>query len=96
MAPVLTPPAQKVSGTAESLSQPPGPSLLLQLELLSKQKQSLEAELQRCQGAEQEAKERARRWEAAVAMTTRVGPRVPSASAEGKACRDYEDVFTES
>lgn len=46
------------------------PSLLLQLELLSNDKQSLEAELQRCQGAEQEAKERVRRLDGAVAMTT--------------------------
>lgn len=49
---------------------PHGPSLLLQLELLSNEKQSMEAELQRCQGAEQEAKERVRRLDGAVAMTT--------------------------
>lgn len=62
-------PAENPSTTGRTL-QPHGPSLLLQLELLSNDKQSLEAELQRCQGAEQEAKERVRRLDGAVAMTT--------------------------
>ncbi|XP_029686508.1 mirror-image polydactyly gene 1 protein isoform X2 [Takifugu rubripes] len=52
--------------TAGQTLHPHDPSLLLQLELLSNNKESLEAELQRCQGAEQEAKERVRRLERLV------------------------------
>ncbi|TNM95683.1 hypothetical protein fugu_016766 [Takifugu bimaculatus] len=52
--------------TAGQALHPHDPSLLLQLELLSNDKESLEAELQRCQGAEQEAKERVRRLERLV------------------------------
>lgn len=62
-------PTENPSTTGQTL-HPHGPSLHLQLELLSNDKQSLEAELQRCQGAEQEAKERVRRLDGAVAMTT--------------------------
>ncbi|XP_035465993.2 mirror-image polydactyly gene 1 protein isoform X5 [Scophthalmus maximus] len=52
------------SNSRGSLSEPP--PLLVQLQQLSKEKESVEAELQRCQEAEREAGERVRRLERLV------------------------------
>ncbi|XP_044022114.1 mirror-image polydactyly gene 1 protein isoform X1 [Siniperca chuatsi] len=51
---------------AHQAPPPQAPSLLVQFQQLSKEKQSVEAELQRCQEAEREASERVRRLERLV------------------------------
>ncbi|XP_041827908.1 mirror-image polydactyly gene 1 protein isoform X2 [Melanotaenia boesemani] len=51
---------------AQEAPSPQSPALLLQLQQLSREKQSMEAELQRCQEAEREASERVRRLERLV------------------------------
>uniref|UniRef100_H3BZ53 Mirror-image polydactyly 1 n=1 Tax=Tetraodon nigroviridis TaxID=99883 RepID=H3BZ53_TETNG len=71
---LLTPlswlPAENLCGTGQT-QQPHSPSLQLELELLTNQKQSLEAELERCRGAELEAKERVCRLERLVDVLRR-------------------------
>ncbi|XP_008294902.1 mirror-image polydactyly gene 1 protein [Stegastes partitus] len=60
------PPTQVESQQTPPPQSPPPQSLLIQLQQMSKEKQSVEAELQRCQQAEREASERVRRLERLV------------------------------
>lgn len=62
-------PSDGVSPAGEAPS-PQTPHLLVQVQQLSKEKQSVEEELQRCQEAEQEASERVRRSDSTYVLTS--------------------------
>ncbi|XP_039993146.1 mirror-image polydactyly gene 1 protein isoform X2 [Xiphias gladius] len=67
LAPSPSLPGDGVSpGSSSEVPSCPAPPLLVQLKQLSKEKQSVEAELQRCQEAERDASERVRRLERLV------------------------------